>query len=475
MEKDGKICLFNNSNLAWAVLEAEELAYLPIHTKEEVFIDDLFDRVPVSYHPALEGILISLYARGLILLNNEAYVGNYIFDEGVLYHHTYLIEFLLTEKCNIRCSYCFAEVDNRKKMMKEDTAKAILDKVLQLPTNRLMIEFSGGEVFLNFPTFQFCVEYLKAHKGNKEILLTAQTNAMLLNEKILTYCEENQIHLSLTLDGPQWIHDKQRIGWNGKGTYHKVIEAIELLQKKKMPFGMIGVITAHSVDYAREIMDHYKALGVRSVKLNHCTPQGYSREVWGDIGIDGHDYLKFLKEVYAWIKDHDGAVTESNLSVFFLNILSKTSQYRCTRTTCRAGSEFLVFDPNGDIFPCPRFKHNPLTRLGNIADVHETPVNELYKQNDLVRGIDERNVNRIPMCKDCTWRNACRGGCSLETFEAYHTLDRESGICQFYKGIYPFLFEKLLDDAEFIARHFLSDSTLVGIPFEETVASPVSG
>lgn len=415
---------------------------------------------PLAERDDLLASLTLLYARGLLSLDGEAYIRNDIFTSGPYYHHTYLVELLLTERCNLACTYCFAEVAPQKSLMSPNTAEQILQRVLELPTHRLIIEFSGGEVFMNRPVLKFCVEYLEKHASNKEITFTAQTNAARLDGELIAYCHEHSIHLSLTLDGPADIHDAQRPLASGRGSHSRVLKAIDALQTAEVPFGVIGVVTANSIRRASDILDHYESLGISQVKLNHCTPQGFSRDAWDDIGVTGENYLDFMKSVYRWSYTHEASVRETNLEIFFLNIISRTSQYRCTRTACRAGSEFLVFDPDGYIYPCPRFKHNPSTLLGNIA-VDGDRLDTLYQENILVSGIDHRNVEKIPECSFCQWRHVCRGGCSLETFEAYHTLDRESSVCGFYKGIYAFLFEELIRDPVFAATHFLSGVTLI--------------
>lgn len=457
--------IFNGHNLSWVALEKDESFILDV-LSDQSDLDTLYRFVPEDARASLHNMLLVLYARGLLAIDDKPYVNNQVFHNGVMYHHSYLIELLLTERCNLRCTYCFAEVDNRKKLMGEDMAEKILKKVLELPVDRLMVEFSGGEVFLNYDTFKYSINYLNANKGEKTIQFSAQTNAILLTEEIISFCKDNQVHLSLTLDGPERIHNAQRIDWGGKGSYRKVLQSIALLQKHNVPFGVIGVVTRHSIGAAEEMMEHYSSLGISSVKLNHCTPQGYSKEVWNDIGIDGSAYLSFIKQVYSWILSNKAKTREFNIESYFLNILSRTSQYRCTRTTCKAGSEFLVFDPEGGIFPCPRYKHNPETRLGNINDITGS-VDQLYKKNALIEGIDNRNVNTISLCKTCMWKNACRGGCSLETYEAFHTLDRESGICSFFKGIYPFLFKQLIENPEFITCHLLNNTSLIGASLTE--------
>lgn len=464
-----RIGLFNEHNLGWVGLEPDEHYLLELI--DGAPLSTTLDRAPAGHEAPLSSAILLLYARGLLTADGQPYVSNAIFLDGPLYHRTYLIELLLTERCNLRCRYCFAEVDNRKKLMAEGTAEAILNKVLELPTHRLFVEFSGGEVFLNLPTFKFSVEYLRRNAGRKEITLVAQTNAELLNDEIVTFCAEQGVNISLTLDGPRAIHDLQRINWGGMGSYDKVVRSIRLLQRYGVSFGVIGVITGNSMGHAAEMMDHYRELGITKVKLNHLTPQGYSREAWDDIGIDGRAYLGFMQDVYAWIEANDGAVIESNLGVYLLNIIARTSQYRCTRTACRAGSEFLVFDPSGNVFPCPRFKNNPETLLGNVFATAGR-VDQLYLDNELVAGIDRRNVNTIALCRECEWRNACRGGCSLETYEAFHALDRESGICSFYKGVYPFLFSRLIEAPEFIGTHFISDATLVDVPCAAVAPQP---
>ena len=60
------------------------------------------------------------------------------------------ISLIVTERCNLSCVYCY-EHNKSAKQMTFDVAKKIIDEeLINLDKYEYMIDFFGGEPFLNF-------------------------------------------------------------------------------------------------------------------------------------------------------------------------------------------------------------------------------------------------------------------------------------------------------------------------------------
>jgi uncharacterized protein len=78
-----------------------------------------------------------------------------------------------------------------------------------------------------------------------------QTNGILISKEILDACSENRTTVSVSIDGPRRVHDKDRIGHNGQGTYEKVINGIEILRTHKdasfLYSGLLAVVIPNQI------------------------------------------------------------------------------------------------------------------------------------------------------------------------------------------------------------------------------------
>ena len=77
---------------------------------------------------------------------------------------------LVTENCNLKCSYCYEHQKNSKKMTFE-TAKAILDDNLKKAdaNQPIVIELFGGEAFVNFRLIKEIDEYVNEKYSHLDI------------------------------------------------------------------------------------------------------------------------------------------------------------------------------------------------------------------------------------------------------------------------------------------------------------------
>ena len=149
---------------------------------------------------------------------------------------------ITTEQCNMRCAYCVHEQDlypNRrphgsKSMSLETMRKAIdlyfamnrSDRVRPFKNRALNIAFYGGEALLNFRAIREAVSYAReSYDGPFELHLGISTNLTLFDPQWLPFLRDNEVSLSISLDGPQKEHDRYRRMKNGAPSF-------EILEKK---------------------------------------------------------------------------------------------------------------------------------------------------------------------------------------------------------------------------------------------------
>lgn len=82
------------------------------------------------------------------------------------------------------------------------------------------IGFYGGEPLLNFELIERAVEYAKKLFG-EDMSFAITTNATLVNDKIAEYFAKNNFNIIISLDGPQEMHDANRLMVNGTGSFEK--------------------------------------------------------------------------------------------------------------------------------------------------------------------------------------------------------------------------------------------------------------
>ena len=93
----------------------------------------------------------------------------------------------------------------------------------------LEMDFFGGEPLMNFDVLKKTVYYAKeaGAKVGKKFLFTTTTNALLLNDEVIKFFNEEMENVVLSLDGRKEVHDAIRKSINGKGTFDLIIDKIK--------------------------------------------------------------------------------------------------------------------------------------------------------------------------------------------------------------------------------------------------------
>lgn len=126
----------------------------------------------------------------------------------------YLV-FILTDRCNLACTYCYEHVRSGYKANKE-VIKNIINKHLSEPLpegcEECEITFFGGEPFLCSDIIKDVCEWTWSRSWKNRYLFYANTNGTLLTTELKDwlYANREKIWLGLSLDGKPETHNRNR-------------------------------------------------------------------------------------------------------------------------------------------------------------------------------------------------------------------------------------------------------------------------
>lgn len=296
----------------------------------------------------------------------------------------------ITEDCNLRCKYCYANAGEKKAYMNRATFTKTLDLA---GDNNYKLQIAGGEPLMNFSLIKEIYDYLQVK--NPKININMQTNGTLINSEIAKKIKKMNIGVGVSLDGPIGINEKFR------GKTIETINGIKTLGRENIIVNLNSVITDESIKYLDELVDLAFYCGnVYGIGLDLLRKTGRYMDNEGEFNeAKAGDIKKYLNKAYdrsKYLYEISGKriiLREIEDARFRLNMENPCKDY------CYAalGSSMVVL-PNGDIYPCSSFVGNEEYYMGNVHD------------RDSIKSIELRTQN-MKYCKNCKYEKYCSRGC----------------------------------------------------------------
>ncbi len=128
---------------------------------------------------------------------------------------------------------------------------------------------AGEPLVVPIAFYKHSLELLNKHNRDAVHIDHAfQTNATLIDEEWCEFILEHDIKIGVSVDGPQFLHDRYRRTRQGRGTFEQAMRGVELLNKHNVTYHVISVITGDSLDYPDELFDFYLAHGMTNIAFN---------------------------------------------------------------------------------------------------------------------------------------------------------------------------------------------------------------
>jgi len=306
----------------------------------------------------------------------------------------------LTDLCNLNCVYCYAT--ERKKL--EDTSfvtwKKYVSDIINFAGN-LTFTFTGGEP-LTVPYALDLAAYIK-ERGSECLLLT---NGMFINtEEIADKIASLFDMVKISLDTDNETVSKEL---RGAGVVEKVQKAYNLLSKRKCNVKIMATVTSKT---CQNIASFAERFNVQFQPLYRDIGRARNSEV---LSITGEKYYDSLTKQGKFALLHQYHNTIHNY---------RNNPCKC----CAMANEELSIDANGNVYPCHMLHYDNLI-CGNL---NNEKMSEIYKNSAVLNELRTVNVDTIPKCQNCVYRNICGGACRARVDIAKYGIKGGDDFCVF--------------------------------------------
>ena len=343
----------------------------------------------------------------------------------------------VVSRCNIDCHYCYVYNmgdtgwASMPKQMSHETTVALATALGDLYCTQkrpFAVVLHGGEPLLLGPIKLKRLITTLRDALPPETAFSLQTNGILITEEILHVCSEIRTTLSVSIDGPRHIHDRNRVGYRGQGTYDKVMRGIELLRDHRdadfLYSGLLAVVDPYSDP--SEVYSFFKMLSPPEVNFlyrdgNHtCFPAGKKSFQSAEYG----EWFVRLLDIYLY--------DPYPLRIRFLDDLMRIV-IGGTATKDGVGlTDFgvLIVDTDGSIAKNDTLKSafNGADRFTQKWSVHTHRLGEILNSTEFADyHVSQRPTSRV--CRACPELKVCGGGMALHRWRDENGFDNPSVYC----------------------------------------------
>jgi len=311
--------------------------------------------------------------------------------------HIYLT---LTDLCNLKCVYCYATERKKREDVSFETWKKYVSDIIDF-AGKSTFTFTGGEP-LTVPYALDLAAYIK-ERGCESLLLT---NGTLINteetvDKIASLFD--MVKISLDTDD-ETVSKELR----GACVVEKVRNAYNLLSARKCNVQLMAIVTSKT---CQNIASFAKRFSVQFQPLYRDMGRARNSE---DLSITGEKYYDSLTKEGKFVLLHQYHNTIHNF---------RNNPCKC----CAMANEELSIDANGNVYPCHMLHYDNFI-CGNL---NKEKMSEIYKNSVILNELRTVNVDTIPKCQKCVYRNICGGACRARVDIAKHGIKGGDDFCVF--------------------------------------------
>lgn len=320
---------------------------------------------------------------------------------------------LMTNACNLRCTYCYARGGERADLwMSLPLAQKAID--LAHENARLIGEESfalafhgGGEPTLNWRVLSSAVNHAREKSLSPHISMSS--NGMWEPDQ-LDFILDHFDELSLSFDGNEIMQNGQRPTAQGQGSFNQVIKSIHAMDGNGIEYGIRLTVT--------EPYFHHLA---ESIKFICQETQCQLIQVEPSFSPTRGEYLDPNQQ------QADRFIRAFMESFYIASTYGRTIFYSGARpwtlihSFCRASAEALIVTPEGDLVNCFEIhdRGHPLFHQFKIGTL--TP-EKIIVDHKKIEGLIQAEKRRKKECKHCFCFWHCGGDCASKCLaSAGHT------------------------------------------------------
>jgi uncharacterized protein len=324
----------------------------------------------------------------------------------------------VTAKCNLRCTYCYAHGGDSGKTISRDIWCLAMDHffstlnfgTVQRTAKHKSVNLTihgGGEPTVEFATLKEIVAEFcgRARAVGLQPSVVMGTNGT-YDDSVHQWIVENNITVSISLDGPRDIQNRQRPFRSGEPSYDVVVHNLQGMVKAGRRVSVRATITDESVETMEEIVELARQLGLAAVHFEPVTLTG--RSATSALSRpDAEQFIeKFLKCFLMGLK-HDIDIKYSGMHCFG----------RYQQKFCSACGQNFCVTPDGNITTCYEVleSNDPAASTFFIGKVDPVQGRVVLDQSR-IEELKQRVAKNMDACKGCFLRYQCAGDCPIKSF-----------------------------------------------------------
>ena len=343
---------------------------------------------------------------------------------------------LLTESCNLACSYCYAKATSQKfAPMNRKIAKGAIDLVIENAKTHKnkTAEFrflGGGEPTLEWNLIVWATHYIRfrADEAGVRYWIRLITNGVLINDVKAQWIAKNIHYVTLSCD---ILPDLQlnRSFPNGKNSHKTVMRTAHLLTKYGVACHFRTTISFAASDRLQEMVEYtHKYTNVKTIRFEPMAEIGRASDT---------DMNKPAQQAFV-----DAFIAAYELGKKYgIFVTCKMMSNISRRSTRFCNIEFSITS-EGNVAGCHRYSREnnagfSFYHIGKWNGDHF--IFDISKINSL-RRIDTR---AFPQCQHCFARWSCASGC-LSARMQEGEINRTGPLCHLTKALLKFSIKEAL-------------------------------
>ncbi len=343
----------------------------------------------------------------------------------------------VASRCNIDCTYCYVYNMGDEgwrgmpALMSDATVDALcqrLSELAQTQSRKFAIVLHGGEPMMMGP--RRLKKLLTALRGvlSSDYPIAIQSNGVLLTKEILDVCDEMDVSLSISIDGPEEVHDHFRVGKKGQGTHGQTRAGIALLKAhpsaERLFSGVLAVIDPGSSP--AEVYAHLTSLGAPSIDFLY-RDGNHSVLPYGKSAAQSVEYGQWLEVIL------DRYLADPNPpKIRFLDDLIKLvlGGRGIKEGLGEMDYGILIVDTDGSITKNDTLKSTEpgADRFEQAWSVHNHGFSEVVQSEEFARYHEIQRPTALK-CRSCVELSVCGGGMPLHRWSQDDGLNNPSVYC----------------------------------------------
>lgn len=354
--------------------------------------------------------------------------------------HRYLhkLAINIANDCNLACTYCYANeglygTPERSLITPDEVEDVVLSFANRFDYIE-HVQFMGGEPSMNPGAIERTGEVFERLVADGKLRGVPQylmvSNGLRFTRRFLDVVKRFNSTITISLDGPQEVHDFIRVKTNGSGSYKAIRRSIKEAQDEGIVIGFEPTFSKRHLDCGVHLIDlcqwFYDEFGVTVLHAPAMSENRYGTE---PLALSADDKIVEFCAVTEWGLDNLLERGRHLMHGFTERLISSFDTRVPNKSICPAGNSMFSVSVKGEVSPCWMFTDEAPFSLGHVSDA------DLLGQNSqrVLENLHQYELQSHPECRACFMQPVCFG-CKGGDYHSTGSLDGKTN-CDFMRAM----------------------------------------